>query len=678
MNLKRQLLLVSLLTLLLPWAGCEFIRETESALRKVQEDMLGGVARTLANSLAQYPEEFPAADIRGTSQDRIFLHTLSKPPQIDGYFDDWTLESNSLQSMRGPEGPIRFAFGEINNDVYFFAEVRDRNIVYATSAEMLHGSGPTYADRITLIIASPPLSQQTIVLASEAPGLSVSHIVDGPALGPEPAITAFWQDIPGGYRLEARIPVRLLGSNLGLVVHNTSNPATRASRAQSFSSATPGSIARALPQIGQLAEPFVPAGMRAIVTDAEGWRIAVSGKLPATDNGAGDVWSRRIYERLVEPGRAATFAEPDALGRERQAYVNIALNGEERSSWFRSADSGRAIVAAATPVVSDGEIVGALILQQGTDAILSLTNSGLARLINITMIATLLVAVSLLGYATWLSRRIRRLSLAAEAALDQHHPVDALPSAHATDEIGDLSRRFSSVLRQLGEYNAYLRTLASKLSHELRTPLTIVTSSLENLEHENLDDSALAYVHRASDGATRLRGILSAMSEANRVEELMQHAEPEVFDLNAALRITIDTYRTAYPDRQFDFTAIQDAVLVNGSPELLTQMLDKLVDNAVSFSMDDDRIEIELAHGEHLMLSVSNPGPPLPEHMRAQLFDSMVSLRDSKTSRHLGLGLYVARLIAEGHGGSIAAENTPVGVKFSISLPAIATQRTGS
>ena len=69
------------------------------------------------------------------------------------------------------------------------------------------------------------------------------------------------------------------------------------------------------------------------------------------------------------------------------------------------------------------------------------------------------------------------------------------------------------------------------------------------------------------------------------------------------------------------------------------------------------------------MLSIHNPGPPLPERMRSQLFDSMVSLRADRSDRHLGLGLYVAKLIAEGHGGTITAENDDGGVRFSVILP---------
>jgi signal transduction histidine kinase len=307
-------------------------------------------------------------------------------------------------------------------------------------------------------------------------------------------------------------------------------------------------------------------------------------------------------------------------------------------------------------------------LQQGTDAILSLTNAGLARLIYVTLVTTLVVAGVLLGYATWLSRRIRALSIAAEDALEREDLDKALPSALADDEIGDLSRSFSWVLQQLGEYNEYLRSLASKLSHELRTPLAIVTSSLENLEHEPLDETSREYTERAREGADRLRRILSAMSEASRVEELMKSAEPERFDLRGMLESTTSAYADAYSDRRFEFTCDTDATDVSGSPELLIQMLDKLVDNAVGFSADGDTIDIRLSAVESdLEIAVTNPGPPLPERLR--VFDSMVSMRGGKGSKHLGLGLYVAKLIAEGHGGRIAADNVDGGVCFIVAVP---------
>jgi len=319
--------------------------------------------------------------------------------------------------------------------------------------------------------------------------------------------------------------------------------------------------------------------------------------------------------------------------------------------------------------LNDDAVIGALVLQNGTDAILSSTNAGLARLINLTLIATVLVAGVLVAYATWLSRRIRHLSIAAEGALENETLHIALPSALAVDEIGDLSRSFSNVLKQLGDYNNYLRTLASKLSHELRTPLAIVTSSLENLEQEALNEASSDYTTRALEGANRLRRILSAMSEASRVEEVMKHAELKSFDLHKMLQSTVEAYRDVYTERNIIFTSKLISAPILGSPELLIQMLDKLIDNAVDFSASRDTIEVRLSsHKKILSLSVTNPGPALPESMRMQLFDSMVSMREGESSRHLGLGLYIAKLIVEGHSGSIRAKNVNDGVMFEVSL----------
>jgi len=543
--------------------------------------------------------------------------------------------------------------------------------VYSSSGSIARNDGPRFADRVALISTSPPYLDEVLTFAAEAPGPIIAVVRNDYGVRSAPAVRSYWQDVPGGYRIEARIPKRQLGTHLGVVVSNTAEEFSPAVKSTSFTMRTPGRFVSTSPELSEVISNLAQPGMRLLVTDTLGWRIAVTGDLTAASSGSKDsgmAWLRIAYNALVESGQEAALAEPDPGGREQQNYITRALNGVESSSWFRSADSGKAVVAVAQPIAAGNTTIGAIVLQQGTDAILSLRNQGLARLINVTLIATLLVAVSLLGYATWLSRRIQRLSIAAEQALDGGDLRSELPSALAGDEVGDLSRSFSHVLRRLGEYNDYLRSLASKLSHELRTPLAIVTSSLENLEHEPLNEAAVAYAGRARDGADRLRGILTAMSEANRVEELMQHAEPETFDLFAALASTVAAYRDVYSERKFEIHSDVVAAEVQGAPELIIQMLDKLVGNAVDFSSQDDVITIGLRQNEDsLTLIVTNPGPPLPEHMQTQLFDSMVSLRPGD-DRHLGLGLYVARLIAEGHGGSIHARNTENGVEFTVTL----------
>jgi signal transduction histidine kinase len=115
-------------------------------------------------------------------------------------------------------------------------------------------------------------------------------------------------------------------------------------------------------------------------------------------------------------------------------------------------------------------------------------------------------------------------------------------------------------------------------------------------------------------------------------------------------------------------------------PEAIAQALDKLVANAVDFAIPGTEIVVGLGRvnvgGKPLWrIAVSDQGPALPDEMADSLFESMVSVRDSCPGAsdqrgHLGLGLYLVRLIAEFHGGTAAARNVDGGVEVSFTVAA--------
>jgi signal transduction histidine kinase len=228
------------------------------------------------------------------------------------------------------------------------------------------------------------------------------------------------------------------------------------------------------------------------------------------------------------------------------------------------------------------------------------------------------------------------------------------------------------MLAKLGQYNAYLESMASRLSHELRTPIAVVRSSLENLKLSPSAGEARVYIGRAEEGLRRLGTILTRMSEATRLEQGLNASERERFDLAAVVGACVDGYRAAYPQQAFDLKLPEETAFTRGSADLAAQLLDKLVANAVDFSAESGRraepirITLGLAPGG-AELSVENKGPLLPEEMRGKLFESLVSVRGERRGEHsggephLGLGLYIARLIAEFHGGEIRARNLASG-----------------
>ena len=136
----------------------------------------------------------------------------------------------------------------------------------------------------------------------------------------------------------------------------------------------------------------------------------------------------------------------------------------------------------------------------------------------------------------------------------------------------------------------------------------------------------------------------------------MRQAEREEFDAREVVRGCVAGYASAFPGKKFSVWLADKPVLLRGAPDLYAQMLDKLAANAADFSDGEEPIRVRLdAQGS---LTVSNSGPLLAPEVAGRLFQSMVSGRSGEGGEpHLGLGLYIVRLIAEFHGGQARAAN---------------------
>jgi signal transduction histidine kinase len=362
------------------------------------------------------------------------------------------------------------------------------------------------------------------------------------------------------------------------------------------------------------------------------------------------------------------------LLRLTNAQVDATLTGTPGANWRPAASQASVILTVTLPVLHGSDVVGVVMLEQTSDALLLWTNRALGSLLLGGLLTMLVAAAILFGYAGYLSWRIRKLRNAAENALTiEGRVVGNFPRSTAVDEIGDLSRSFGRLLDQVSAYTDYLRTLGGKLSHELATPLAVVKSSLENLEQEAMTESARIYAERARSGAERLGALLRTLSQASRIESAIAAAEAEDFDLRGFLIGAAAGYRDLAEDRDFRVSVPDQPVPFRGAPELIHQALDKLVDNALGFCPPGGSIRLALEQKQgSIDLVLSNNGPPLPQKMQDRLFDSLISVRDGRAtvSPHLGLGLYIVRLVAELHQGEASASNLPdsAGVEFRMRL----------
>jgi dedicated sortase system histidine kinase len=389
-------------------------------------------------------------------------------------------------------------------------------------------------------------------------------------------------------------------------------------------------------------------------------------------SGRVDAALRAVERTLLHPLYAALLSQPTEDFSDEGAAQSVraardvdgALAGILTVDRRPSADGRATIVAAAHPIWVGDEVRGAVIAEETTNRVLAERNRAFERLFTIVIAVLAVGTLALVLFASRLSSRIRALRDDAERAIDGDGRLadDAprpLAGETAGDEIGDLARSFSSAIARLSQYASHQRNMASRLSHELRTPVAIVRSSLDNLAQQPEGAQAHAALARARGGLDRLSEILTRMSEATRLEQSLTTHERDRFDLAALVASCVDGYRVAYRGRAIELDTPGRPLVVDGAPELAAQMLDKLVGNAVEFAAPGTPIAVRLeAAATDAVLSIDNEGPLLPEGAASRLFDSMVSVRGGGGGvPHLGLGLYIVRLIAEFHRGRASARN---------------------
>ncbi len=662
-RLRGTLLLILAAALALPFGGWQLVRQIEALLREGQERAQIATAATISRAVAAAGVALPRPGAG------IYAAPLPVAPVLDGSPADWPA---SIEAVRGSPAPWRLRVGEHAGVLYLLVEVRDGSRQRVDVDDPLALPG----DRVELALTGTTGSGRWRI-GNAAPGsiqtLTVSPLGDVRPRGE-------WLETADGYRIEMAIATGAPVDALAVVVEDHDDAGR--TRRLSLAGGDLLPIVRPSPAIDSVLAQLVPPGARVRLVSAEGWVLGRAGDLPPPDAPRQvGLLPTLFYEWLLAP----EIEDPAGLAPERSRLdaplVWQALTGIGASAVRPTREAGSVIVSAAVPVGAGSQPGGAIVLEEQSEALLVLANRAVFGVMAASLAAVLIAVLLLVAYAGRLSLRIRRLRNAAERALPTDDRLGiGLPHLEADDDLGDLARSFSRLLREIGDYNEYLKTLASKLSHELATPLAIVRSSLDNLEHEMLTPPARKYAARAREGADRLAGILRAMSEAQRMEHAIQNAEGEDFDLAALVRTCAEAYRDLIAPRVLELDVPGSTVSIHGAPDLVAQALDKLVDNARSFTPADGWIRLRLrALEDGAELSVENSGPPLPEKMGERLFHSLVSVRERPGGEtpHLGLGLFVVRLVAELHRGEARAENLADGhgVGFRMRLLGMARRR---
>lgn len=647
--------------------GYDYLRQMESYLRDTLQASLVDTAYAVAGALNDKPRLFDTSF--DDDENTLYVHRLNNTVQLDGYTDDWEsyIDWSDTYHSDSPSNHDSFKLIISKDDHYYYVliQVTDDELIYSTLGQSDNING----DHFVLIYRDQYQRLQKDYIAPSGPGLirPFRYEEELDAYGVEVLnkknltnTSAVWQTTEAGYNIEIKIPAYLIGQRLGFIFNDIDK--TKKNSISTYGKTAHDEPGRIISSSRKIESIIYSQGR------SEGRRIWVldnSAQVLASDGSLRREFPANafniIYTLLLPP--AYDYFKDDLAGASRLqgAEVKQALSGNTQTRWRSSPDGKAVIVSAATPVWFDNKVIGAVVIEETTNNIQIMQRQVLAELFNKTLFIFFVIVFLLLLFASRLSSRLIKLNRETTEAIDEYGKVKGeISVSHSSDEIGELSRSFGNMLERLQQYHIYLEGMASRLSHELRTPMAIVKSSLDRLQTEQDEETRKEILQAADTGLQRLQTLLTRLSEAARLEQALQEADKEETNLNEFLKQCIDGYRLAYPAQQFKLITPETILNLKINKDLFFQMLDKLVSNAVDFTYADKNILINLIDKSGLIeIQVINSGPRLPEDMLDELFNSMVSVRKerSEVGPHLGLGLFVAKLITEFHGGKISASN---------------------
>jgi heavy metal sensor kinase len=287
----------------------------------------------------------------------------------------------------------------------------------------------------------------------------------------------------------------------------------------------------------------------------------------------------------------------------------------------------------------------------------------------------ILVAIAIAAIGGWfigrqILRPLRRMARQA-SEINERNPTARLTAPPVNDELGDLAASFNGLLDRLAAALNLQRQFMADASHELRTPVSVVRTAAQvtlaqpvraNEEYRE----SLAII---GEQATRLSRLVDAMFLSSRADSNGVPLRPEFLNLDDLVAECVRAARIlAEQGGVAVVTSGDEEVGLTGDDALLRQMVGNLLDNAIRHAGAGGTVtaRLEQAAGQ-ATLRITNSGDGIPPQHQGRVFERFFRLRESNGA---GLGLPIARWIAEAHGGSLVLESSvPGATTFAVTLP---------
>jgi two-component system sensor histidine kinase ChvG len=375
-------------------------------------------------------------------------------------------------------------------------------------------------------------------------------------------------------------------------------------------------------------------------------------------------WLDRAVDTVVGAEPIPDYVEPADTSIAGWPELQKARDEMLTQIQLRDAPDGTPVINTAAPVGIKG---ATLMTTRNAVDITQDVREARSTLLTAVLLALAMSTMLSLFLARTIVSPLRQLATAASRVrLGRDREVEVPRLPQRGDEIGLLARAVSDMTSALRQRIDAVEHFAADVAHEIKNPLASLRSALESLPKVKDTELRAQLTDIATHDVRRIDRLVSEISEASRIDAELSRATYEPVDLVALTANIIGTRedRAENEGRAIVFDRPGGNARVLGEPVRLERVIENLLDNAVSFSPSGAAIELSIRRRDGwVTLSVCDHGPGIPQEAREKVFQRFHSDRPQEEGfgQHSGLGLAIARTIAEAHDGSLTARERPDG-----------------
>ncbi len=351
-----------------------------------------------------------------------------------------------------------------------------------------------------------------------------------------------------------------------------------------------------------------------------------------------------------------------ALNGRYSAVMRRRISDENKPAFGSISRRGDIRVFIATPVFSDGAVVGVVWMSRTSMAPLKAAWLNRRPLLAGFLVSTILAALTSLFLAWAITRPIRQITEAAESIVrgDATRPLN--PRGFAFAEIRTLGAALGTMKDQLSDRAKYIADFAANVSHELKSPITAIRGAAELLREEweeMPEDQRSRFLDNIEADASRMERLVARLLELARIQSAPESSE------ELALAEFLARIAQSYRGR-VTFAADGAPKKISINPDHLESAVRNLLDNAILHGGEGQVELVARIEGSSVSISVSDSGPGISKANQQRIFDRFFTTERDRGGT--GLGLAIVQAVARTRGADVSFATGPKGTTFTLKV----------